>query len=145
MFSFYAILLFISICGLIYQINKDDCAVCPSCSAKVVSKINIEEVAKNNRLVCVEVIRDNCPYCSLIADEFAALKAQFPDCVFVQLNQSHDEVYVKAVRGKYQIATVPAFIVFCGGVATVVVGSDKLAEVKKTLLAAKNSIDCGNQ
>ena len=141
MFMFYSLLLFICACGMVYYINKDEEE---SVKIDVKNSQNIEEIARKNKLVCVKVSRDNCPYCDKIVADFAKLKSEFTNCVFLDLNQSKEKQYTEIVRKKYGINTVPAFIVFTDRLSTVIIGSDKLPEVKKLLSRATQEQELDN-
>ena len=135
MLMFYTILIFIGLCSTVYYFVNGEAAV-SSLTKK--NQQNIEDLAQKNKLVCVQIRKDGCVYCKKVQNDFDELASEFSDFVFVTLNQSENEAYVKTVREKYKLTTVPAFILFQEGIPKVIIGSDKLKELRDLLNKAES-------
>ena len=94
-------------------------------------KIDLNEIISQKELVCVKLYRDDCPYCLKIEKDFEKIKNDFPNAYFICISPKNAEY--KDIRSTYNIPTVPSFIVFISSKPTVIVGSDKLQEVRDLL------------
>lgn len=139
MFFFYALVLFTFSCCFIYYIDLEDSKKYKS-SSEITNKKNLTEIIAQNKFVCVKVHRQDCPWCIGINAQFDKLQKDFPSVFFVEF--SPKDAQYEEIRSIYNIPTVPAFIVFILGQAKVIVGSNKLSELRKTLqeAIAKSSV-----
>ena len=95
------------------------------------TKIDLNKIIAKKELVCIKLYRDDCPYCVKIKKDFEKIESDFPNVSFIYMSPENAEY--KDIRSTYNIATVPAFIVFVSSKPTVIVGSNKLQEVRDLL------------
>ena len=94
-------------------------------------KIDLNEIISQKELVCVKLYRNDCPYCVKIEEDFEKIKKDFPNVSFIYVSPENAEY--KDIRSIYNIPTVPAFIIFVSSKPTVIIGSNKLQEVRDLL------------